>query len=642
MMPSERHPTPAPDDAPAALPGLTVAEVRTELDRILLSRALANTPAQRDFLRFVVEETLAGRGPELKEYVIAVRVLGRPESFDPRADAAVRVAARRLRQKIADFYATDGHDDPVSITLRPGSYLPDIARRRNEQRVQSTPDANTGTPAVGSRRRRLWWWPAAAVLAIVAVAAFWLTVGRQAATRAGPTIAVLPFTNATADAGTDYICFGVVEDLTTALTTVPGIRVIARTSASQFTKGMDVAEIGRRLGAALLVEGSVRRDGSRLVVTAQLIETKKGTHLWAASYQREASDGVAAQQQVARTIATAVEEKLGLASPQPAPERHVSTDAVELYWKGRYARARRDPSDFEQARSYFEQAVSRAPDYADAHAALGEVLVIMAFDQAAPPIAMVERARASLERALAVDPRCYQAVWSLAWLRFVYDHDWPRAREGFERSIAINPSAGSAHNVFALALMAHGQLDEALEHSRLAVALDPVRYAASNDNAVVLCFAKRYDEAIAACNRTLEAAPEHQSARIARAMAYIGKAAYPQAIADLEAARKAFGPVSAILGRLGYVSAVSGDRTKALALLQEMAALDAKSELAYVHRAQVYAGLGDHAAAIANLERAEMRHETDLSFVGMDLAFDGLRRQPRFVALLDRLGLRAR
>ena len=497
--------------------------------------------------------------------------------------------------------------------------------------------------APGGGHRRGWIVAAigiVAVLGFAAGAAWWWSV-RRLQPSVGSTIAVLPFANASADQGTDYICFGIVEDLTTALANVDGFRVIARTSAAQFTApGLDLVEVGRKLGADVLIEGSVRRDGPRLVVSAQLIEARGGTHLWARVYERDASDGVAMQQRVAAEIAGTVKQRLGTQPGRPpATHRPVSDAALDLYWKGRYVRSQRAEDSLAKAVGIFEQAVALAPDHADSLAALGEALSTTAFAQVAPDEAVVGRARSMLSRALALEPESASARSSLAWLEFFYDHDWVTAEAELRRAIAANPSSASAHNLYALSLVAHGRFDEAVAQSREALRLDPVRYAASTDAAVVLWCARRYDEAIAACQRALDAAPNHQPARLLKAMALVGKRNFPRALEEFAAVRQALGPVSALLGRLGYCHGAAGHAAEARAILDEMQRLLPQGEIAYVHLAWVYAGLGESTKAIECLERSAARHEADISFVGVDTAFDGLRAEPRFQSLVSRLGL---
>ncbi len=643
------------DGVTSPLVEVTESEMRVCAERLLNSHALANAPSQREFLRFVIDETMAGRGRDLKEYVIGVAVLGRPDTFDPRTDASVRVAARRLRQKIDEYYATEGESEDVRLTLERGSYVPHFERRRHPDTPAAESPTNGAAPPLSSghpgpdlpepdrgghpRQRRAW--ASVAVAAVVALVALGVWAWRRAdAPGTRQVVAVLPFANATADPANEYVCFGVVEDLTTALTGLEGIDVIARTSASQFSrKGLDMVDVGRQLSADLLIEGSVRRDGAQILVTAQLIETRKGTHVWAGEFKGTVADGVAAQQQIAHAIFQSLRDHLGRRAFRAAPAHAASPEALGFYWKGRFARERRAPDGIERAIDYFTKALEIDPSYVDARAQLGDALATMAFSQMTPSPDLIARARGELQRAVDEDPRSSLALASLGWIAFFYDHDWPAAERGFRDSLAANASSASTHNLYALALSAHGRFDEALEHSQLAVRYDPVRYAARNDRGVVQWCARRYEDAEATATGVIEADPKYHVAYVLRGIARIGLRKYPDAAADLELARRALGPASQILARLVWVYTLQGDTARANACLSELEAQQAHEETAVVHLALAYAAAGRDSAALDAIERGEARHEVDVNFIAIDPIYDHLRTTPRFQAILRRLGL---
>ena len=569
----------------------------------------------------------------------------------------MRVAARRLRQKLDEYYAGEGRDDEVVVSLERGGYQPGFERRRglpltgadalpdaggsgaSAQRVEAAPAVALATGR-RSITRGTWQrgaWLLALVAAVAAGAWWWNWRGHQP--QPTQVIAVLPFTNATGDPANDPTCFGIVEDLTTALTSLEGIDVIARTSASQFSgKGTDLVQVGKKLGADLLVEGSVRRDSSRLFVTAQLIESRKGTHLWADEFEGRVADGVAAQQEIARSMYQALRDRLGR-SGRSRPSRAVSPGALDLYWKGRFARAQRAADNLTKAVEFFSQAVALDPGYADARAALGEALASQAFHLNAPSPELLQRARTELNTALGQDPSSSSALAMVAWIAFFYDHDWAAAENGFRRALSINPSAASAHNLYALALMSRGRFDEAVEHARLALRYDPVRYAARNDYGVILWAARRYREAESAATGLLEADSTYHVAHVLRGIARIGLGDYPGAIADLEAVRAAMGSVSQVLARLVCAYAGQGNLALARARLEELKRERERDEALDTHLAFAYAALGDDAAALDRLERAEARHEADVNFIAVEPALDHLRTNPRFRALAIRLGL---
>ena len=302
------------------------------------------------FLRFVVEHTVGGHGGELKEYLIGVEVFDRPASFDPRIDSVVRVEARRLRTKLRDYYDSEGHDDAVVIELPKGSYVPAFSHCRGPPHLAApvasksvggrTPRSrgNSSRPpccsARGRHRRGG-------------------SVGLSRALRSAlSTIAVLPFDSLSPAQDDAFFCDGLLDEVTTALAKVEGLRVVARNSASQFRRGQDVSAMGRQLKARAVLEGSVRREGTRLRVTAQLIDTSNGYHLWSETFERDVGDVFAVQDDISHAIATAVSAKpggRGLASAAGVRLRRSSgaicagpvRPASSAIWRGSTGRSRR-------------------------------------------------------------------------------------------------------------------------------------------------------------------------------------------------------------------------------------------------------------------------------------------------------------
>ncbi len=259
--PQERPAGPAPEPVPAKI-------VREQLARVVDSPGFVSSARLNRFLSHIVNRTIDGDTDSLKEFSIAMEVFDRSADYDPNIDAIVRVEARRLRSKLKAYYEEGaGRSDPVLIGLRPGSYVPIfrwLERQPNEQRQEIS-------PPLGSRRAA---------------------------------VAVLPFVNMSPEPEQDYFCDGITEEIINSLTRVAGLNVIARTSAFQF-KGasVDIREVGQRLGADLAIEGSVRKAGAQLRITAQAIQTESGHHLWSETFRRELKDVFAIQEEIAESIA---------------------------------------------------------------------------------------------------------------------------------------------------------------------------------------------------------------------------------------------------------------------------------------------------------------------------------------------------
>ena len=633
-------------------------EVRAELGRVAAARGLRGSDRLRRFLRLVVEETLAGRGETLKEYRLGLEVFERPESFDPKTDPVVRVEARRLRAKIADYYQTEGAGDEVAIALPKGAYVAAFSRRSNAPPSAqaapgiaalaavptASPDADGGSlepaglPSVRSRRRGRAWWMAIPALVALASAAWWaLDRGRR--TEAVVTIAVLPFANASSDPENEYSSFGLMEDLTTCLARMRGLRVISRTSASAFTGGQDVRDIGRRLHADYLVEGSLRKDGDRLRATAQLVAAADGAHLWANAWDLSERDLPAVPVEMANAIAAALGSGV---APLPAGPQPGATDPVAhvLYVKGRYFLGTVGSQAPEKAAGYLRQAIARAPEFAAAHAALAAAHAKITLDRPAPLAAEVELARDEARQALRLDPSMAEAHGLLAWIAFFYDWNSQEAEAGFKRALAINANAAGTLHRYSLMLAARRRFAEALDQSAQAAALDPLSALVLSNRAMILLCARRYDEAIAQGRAALELAPAAYPTHVLIGSSYAQQGRFGDAIAAYRAALALAPDDGDAACSLARALALSGARAEAVRMLADLRRPDRASPPSRYELAYVLAALDDRDAAFAALDDARVRHETELVYLDIDPLFDGLRSDPRFEPFVRRLGVR--
>ncbi|MDO8834169.1 MAG: tetratricopeptide repeat protein [Vicinamibacterales bacterium] len=649
---------PAPDGGER----LAGADIHAQLERLLASAPLRGSERLRRFLRLVVTDTLAGRGDRLKEYVLGVEALDRPSSFDPRADPVVRVEARRLRAKLADYYDGDGRGEPIVIDLPKGSYVATFHRRAPASAVAMPPtppdptaagigagtadgtSASLAPPvAVGGVGGVAGWRryarPAllAAVALVLMAAAYWRAVPGVRPPPASPTIAILPFTNASTDHANEFFCFGLVEDLTTALAQMPGLRVVARTSAMQFTRAQDVREIGRRLHADYVVEGSVRKEGDRLRITAQLIGAGDGAHVWAAAYDRPVSDLLTTQAEIARAIASALGSRV---FPADAAWQLMALDAEtqELLAKGRYFLGVVGKHGPEQALGYLKQAIERAPGFAPVHAAAAAAYAKIALARTAPRAEEIAMAKAAAQRALELDPSLADAHALLAWIAFFYDWNWTDAERGFERALAINPSSALARHRYSLLLMSAGRFDEALAMSRQAVELDPLSPLVASNRAMIFLCARRFDEALTQAHTALELEPAGFLTHIYAGSSHAMVGRLDDAIAAYQRALAAAPGDPDAAASLARALALLGRRAEAEALLADLRN-PARSEPASSYQlAFLLAALGDDDAALAALHVSRQRHETELVYLAVDPLFDQLRSDPRFEPFLGSLG----
>jgi TolB-like protein/Flp pilus assembly protein TadD len=409
--------------------------IRTALDRLLASSQFAKSPRASRFLRYIVDAALAGGDNSLKEYVLGIEVFDRSPSFDPRIDTIVRVEAVKLRNRLRNYYRGPGRTDPLVIEVPPGAYSA-VFRAR--------------TPV----KRR----PVSGVEHSVS-------------------LAVLPFTDLSGDRESEYFGDGLAEEIINALTRIPGLKVVARTSAFAFKgKNVDVREIARTLGVSTVLEGSVRRAGSRLRITTRLVAAVDHRQLWSQSYDREITDVFAIQEEISRTIVDILKIQLRQNPNQPALRRGTANiEAYHAYLEGRYYFPQLTAAALARSRECHERAIRLDPNYALPHVGLAEYYYYLAFYLNARPCEVLPLALAAAERALELDRNSAEGCCIRGTIRAVYQYDWDGAGEDFARAIELNPALAVArHRRSAWYLRLLGRLDESLAEVRRALELDPL------------------------------------------------------------------------------------------------------------------------------------------------------------------------
>ncbi len=614
-----------PDISRSGAPAASPQAVQAQLQRILASQGLVHAERLGAFLRFIVEESLAGRGNQLKEQVLGIEVFGRGESFDPRIDTVVRVEAHRLRSRLKQYYATTGRTDNVLIELAKGSYAPVFSVRRPP-------------PRKGAWRR---WTPLALAGAVVAAGllVYAVVTGlRQTASSSPgpPALAVLPLTNLSGDPAQEFFADGMTEALIGDLATLRGIRVISRTSAMHYKQtDKRLPEIARELGVAYVVEGSVNRSGQRVRISAQLIEAATDRHLWSNRYERDLPDILTLEKEVARSIAAEIRVRL---TPQEqrrfARSGVVNPKAHEAYLKGRYQSGKRTEDGLRKSIEHFHQALAEDAGYAPAYAGLAESYALLASYGLSPPHEVMPKAKAAAQRALEADDTLAEAHASLGFVKSFYDWDWPGAAQDYRLALEMNPNSATARHWYAGYLRAVGQLEDAVQEIRRAQALDPLSRAINRDLARTLYSMRRYEEAIQEFRRALDLEPDFPSGHLHLGMAYMAKSLHALALAEFLKARSLPGGNPLILGGLGYCYGVLGRKTEAQGLLKELEAGAKSGYVSPVSRAFVYIGLGDRDRAFQWLERACQERDGWLAWLKVDPMFDSLRPDPRFAGLL--------
>jgi serine/threonine-protein kinase len=452
-------------------------------------------------------------------------------------------------------------------------------------------------------------------------------------------IAVLPLTNMSADPENEYFSDGMTEEIINALAKVPGMQVASRTSSFAFKgKEVDVRQIGDKLGVTSVLEGSVRKVGNRIRITAQLVNVENGYHLWSETYDRQLEDVFAIQDEISRAIVDALRVRLASDAGQlVAPTKNI--DAYNLYLKGRFFFNKFTEQGLRKALDLFQHALLQDPGYARAYAGIADVWCNLADDWVAPEDAY-PRAKAAAERALQRDPELAEAITSLGKVLCWHEWDFLGAEQQLERAVALSPNYAEAHYVLGTALPLVGRLSDAIDVLRKAIILDPLSAEMSSWLARFLLYSKDYVGAIAQGQKTLEL-DEHSI----RSTLYIGSAhlALGDAETALEWYRRGQGLERAVRSYDALIVralAALGRRDEAEAI---MARLDEESRQQYVRSeilAMGYAALGDRDKAFAALERAFQARSAGLIYLHLDPGYEPLRGDPRFAELVGRIGLR--
>ena len=454
-------------------------------------------------------------------------------------------------------------------------------------------------------------------------------------------LAVLPFENLSGNKKQEYLSDGLTEELITQLGRLNPERlgVIARTSAMQYkSTRKSIQQIGRELGVAYVLEGSVRRSGNRVRVTAQLIQVSDQTHLWAQGYEREMRDILTLQRHVSQAVAKEIEIKLARQEPSRLDAGAINPAAYETYLKGRYLWNKRTLDSLENSVRYFQRAIELDPGYERAYAGLADSYLTLHDDGHLPPRKALASAKRAAAKGLRIDKTLAEAHTSLAHAH-LHEFNWPAAGAEFKRAIELNPNYPAAHFYYANYLVARQCLDEAIAEAQRAQALDPVSLPAGSNTASVLYHARLYGLAIEQSLKVLDMDRNFARAHEDLGRAYEQKGMYEQAIRALRTAVTNSGRSPAYLGSLAYAYAVSGHRKEAAKLFEELRKMARKRYVSAYVFALVCAGLKDKDGAFAWLRKACDEYSSALIFLKVNPRFAALRSDARFHDLLRHVGL---
>lgn len=570
-------------------------ETRQHLARILASAGFAHAPRLKEFLRYVVDEQLAGRASALKEYSIGVTVCGRGRDFDPKADPIVRVDANRLRGRLDAYYAAEGANDALRVELPKGSYVPII---RYREAVSST--------LLGSI-----------------------------------SLAVLPFVNLSAEAAREYFGDGLTEELIHSLAQISGIRVIARSSAFALkNRTTDAREAGRQLGVTHIVEGSVRFSGESLRVTAQLIDVASGTLLWSERFQRQWADVFDVQDEIVAAISDALRLRLTSGDSSRMFQRStVHPEAYAEYLRGRYHWNQRTSESLLLSMQCYRSALSLDPGFALAWCGITDTLVVQAVNEHAPAKTLLPAAIEASRRALDLAPGLPEAHCSRGIVRAIFEWSWREGEQLMAHGANLDPGSATAHYLHAvIGLQPLGRMREAVMALERALRLDPVSALLHRDMAILQFMQNNFDGALAFLHRAQTLDPSFVGGHYWVARAMLGSGRPRDAVAALQRRVAATNPSTRLLATLAGAHRAAGDTIAAADMETRLLSQAAEARVPPFDLAILHLGRGDIARALYHLSQAVDEHSAALYQLNIDPAFSRLRGTPGFETLLGKVG----
>jgi serine/threonine protein kinase/tetratricopeptide (TPR) repeat protein len=454
-------------------------------------------------------------------------------------------------------------------------------------------------------------------------------------------IAVLPFVNASANPENEYFSDGMTDELINALTKVEGLQVASRTSVFAFKNlREDVRAIGARLNVSTLLEGSVRRAGSRLRITVQLSRVSDGRTLWSERYDREMADVFDIQDEIAQTIVRTLRSTVLGDLGDPTPVRYTeNVRAYSLYLKGRFWWNRRTQADIAEGVKYFEQAIAEDAGFALAYSGLADSYALDLDYRGAAVFEGMERAKAEARKAIELDETLAEAHTSLAWVTFIYDWDWVGAEREFNRAIELNPRYSTARQWRAWFLVAMGRFEEALAEGRAAIELDPASVSIRRSLGWLQYYARQHEAALDNLRRALAMNPTAEETHRLLGLVYMQQGMYDEASASFKEALASTENGAMALAGLGHVAARRGRLDEARAILEELHRRSRTRYVSPVAFTGLYATMGEVDAAFEWLEKAYQERRGWLAYLRIEPLLDCLRADPRFQQFLERMRL---
>jgi len=485
------------------------------------------------------------------------------------------------------------------------------------------------------------------VVALVLVVGVAAAFGIRSYWHAGSTevavesIAVIPFVNQNHDAGVDWISDGLTESIINNLTQLPNLKVIARSSVFRYKgRADDPLAIGKELGVRAVLTGRLMQRDDAMLISVELVDIRDNKQLWGEQYERKLADMLSVQREIAREITSNLRPTLsGVDRSRMDKQYTANPEAYELYLKGRFFWNRRTPDDFKKAITFFDQAIAKDPNYALAYSGLADAYTLLIVYSNEPPRELMPLAKTAALKALELDDKLAEAHASYGQIVAYYDYEFAAAEKHYRHALQLNPNYATAHQWLAEHLSTVKRFDEALAEIDRALELDPLSLIMNRSYADILVDARRYDEAIEQYKKTIELDPNFVTAYYFLGRAYEAKGMHDQAVAQFDKTGQISGLPRDALVEVNEAYAESGWKAYLQATLSQFLKQPPRREFPPFVIAAYYARLGQKDEAIAWLQRAYEERDFRMTMISVSFEFDSVRSDPRFVALVQKIGL---
>ena len=616
-------------------PDAVVEENNLTVNISALRKSLTESPGEH---RYVV--TVPGRG---YQFVADVRQCGADQSLEHQQELLPNGGLSALNAEGSGW--TD-EKNSVLVSSNGGSgtasELPATAQTKGATKLAWTRPTAEHIGDEIKKKKHVVLSLLVALLATAIIVSY-LTYSRYVADRNKPritSIAVLPFANETGDPNAEYLSDGISESLINSLSRLPGVKVIARSSVFKFKgKEVDLNDVAKAFGVEAILIGRVTQRGENLSISVELVNASDKTQMWGEQYDRKLSDLLATQREIATEIVEKLRPKVSSVEKGITTHYTESNEAYQLYLKGRFYWEKRTAEALKKAIEYFNQAIEKDPGFALAYAGLADSYVVPA--NRLPPREAMPKARAAALRALALDETLAQAHVSLGRVMAAFDWDWTGAEKEYKRAIELNPRYGVAHQWYGGYLEATGRKNEAIAEIKLAQELEPLSLTINFELGMSFYYARDYDKAIEQFQKTLELDQTFPAAHNFLPAAYEQKGMYSEAIAEFKKAIPLTAAAESTFSKagLGHVYALTGKKSEARILLDDLKQLSAQQYVSATSVALIYAGLGEKQEAFAWLDKAYDQRAFQLQWIRLDPRWDNLHSDSRFQDLVRRIGL---